>query len=89
MGINGSYTVILYDEMAQHFLIDNLEAILEFEKDSTKFQGQPWTPQQDYCLTDLYNKNVPTGEIAVTLKRSTSSIHARLKKLGLTDQRQA
>ncbi len=88
MGQNGSYTSVLYNQSAQHFILDNLDAILEFEKISTELQGQPWTPQQDQCLLDLHRKGVPMEEIAVTLKRNNSSIRSRLKKLGVTEQKE-
>lgn len=87
IGKNGPYTCILYNTSAQHFIMDNLDAIMEFEKDSTEFQGQPWTPQQDQCLLDLHHKGVPTEEIAITLKRNNSSIRSRLKKLGVTERK--
>ncbi len=87
VGQNGPYTGVFYDETAQHFIMDNLDAILEFEKNSTELQGHSWTPQQDQCLLDLYRKGVPMEEIAVTLKRNNSSIRSRLKKLGVAEQK--
>lgn len=81
-GKNGDYTAVLYNKQAQQFIIDNLDAILEFEPDTAGLQGQPWSKEHDECLVDLYKKDVSISEIAVTLKRSTSSVRSRLKKLG-------
>ena len=36
---------------------------------------------------DLFNKNVPVSEIAETLMRTETGIRARLKKIGLIDNR--
>lgn len=83
MGTHGVYHVVVYDVSAQHFVIDNLDAILEYEHACTSMQGQPWSIAHDECLMDLYRKNVPIYEIARTLKRNRSSVKTRLKKLGL------
>ena len=64
------------------FIIDNLDAILTAENMQTQMQGAPWTKEHDDCLIDLYKKSVPVSEIAITLKRSTSAVRGRLKKLG-------
>ena len=50
-------------------------------------QGQPWTTTHDEILTDLFRKQVPVKEIAVTLKRTEIGIRSRLKKLGLIERR--
>ena len=81
-GMNGAYTAVLYNRNAQQFIIDNLDAVLEFERETMKLQGKPWSQEYDECLVDLFKKGVPESEIAITLKRNTSSIRARLKKLG-------
>ena len=82
-GLNGTYFVVVYNLAAQHFILDNLGAILEFESTKKENQGQPWSQEHDSCLKDLYEKGVPINEIAVTLKRNNGSIRARLKKLNL------
>lgn len=82
MGMNGPYTVVLYNKSAQQFVVDNLDAITERELEVTKHQKEPWSQAHDECLVDLFKKGVPESEIAVTLKRTTSAIRARLKKLG-------
>lgn len=85
MSQNGVYFVVVYDLNAQHFIVDNLDAIVDYEHSKTENQGQPWLPDHDACLRDLYAKGVPVPEIAVTLRRNSGSIRARLKKLGLTE----
>lgn len=85
MSQNGAYFVVVYDLNAQHFIIDNLDTIVDHEHSKTENQGQPWLPDHDACLRDLYAKGVPVPEIAVTLKRNSGTIRARLKKLGLAE----
>lgn len=83
-GLNGTYFVVVYDIAAQHFILDNLDAIIEFENTKKENQGLTWSQEHDSCLKDLYEKGVPINEIAITLKRNSGSIRARLKKLGLS-----
>ena len=67
-------------------ILDNIYAIIELntpQKESADLQWQPWTPNYDEALIDLYNKQVPLSEIAVTLKRTETAIRARLKRLGI------
>lgn len=93
MGMNGEYIVIVYSREAQQFILDNIEAIVchanTAEKNTKAYenQGQPWTSAHDECLIDLFSKGVPVSEIAVTLKRSEGGICARLKRLGLIENR--
>ena len=89
-GSNRTYTVILYNKEAQKFLIDNMGIILKSRNEiaiEAELQGLPWTPAQEECLVDLFQKNVSVSEIAVTLKRTPEGILARLKKLGLIEHR--
>lgn len=79
----GPYQVVVYNVEAQHFLIDNLDAMIDAENLKAEMQGKAWLQTHDECLKDLYQKGVPLSEIAITLKRNTSSVRARLKKLGL------
>ena len=83
--INGPYSVVVYDREAQHFIIDNLDAALDAYRAKTENQGQPWAPEHDRCLLDLHQKGVPVSEIAITLKRNSGAVRARLKKLGITE----
>lgn len=89
-GSSGSYSVTVYNTDAQHFLLDHIEAIAEANRQASaskvgyaEFQGKPWEPAHDETLVDLFKKNVPISEIAVTLKRTESAIYSRLKKHGL------
>ena len=83
--LNGPYSVVVYDREAQHFIIDNLDAALDAYRAKTENQGQPWAPEHDRCLLDLHQKGVPVSEIAITLKRNSGAVRARLKKLGITE----
>lgn len=96
-GPNGRYWTVVYNLDAQHFILDNIDGIIshnstktgqkvEREKPAEK-QGEPWTANYDEALTDLFKKNVPIPEIAVTLKRSEGGIRARLVRLGLIEKR--
>ena len=79
---NGPYQVVVYSTSAQHFILDNLDAILAMENHQGELRGMPWSTEHDNCLIDLYQKSVPLTEIAVTLKRSVSAVRRRLKQLG-------
>ena len=83
IGDKGPYQAVVYDVAAQQFIVENLDAILPAADMQTELQGTPWEKAHDDCLIDLYQKSVPISEIAVTLKRSTSAIRGRLKKLDL------
>lgn len=94
VGQSGTYRVTVYNADAQQFILDNIDAVIEINNQKTsasektaEYQGQPWTTTYDETLIDLFQKNVPISEIAVTLKRSDGGIRARLKKLGLIDKR--
>lgn len=91
VGMNGEYIVVVYNRDAQQFIVDNMEAIVAITDNTSDKkidnQGLPWTSVQEECLIDLFNKNVPVSEIATTLKRTETGIRARLKKLGLIDNR--
>ena len=85
MGANGSYRVVVYDLKAQHFLLDNLDAVIDRENAQAALQGRPWDPEQDRRLAELHRSGASYGEIAVVLQRSTSAIRSRLKKQGLLE----
>lgn len=84
-GRNGTYQVVVYNTAAQQFLVDNLDAVLAVGNWQAEMQGAPWRREHDDRLLDLYNKSVPLREIAIELKRSTSAVRSRLKKLGIAD----
>lgn len=80
----GPYQVVVYNLDAQHFILDNLDAVIQAENLDGELSSKPWTAAHEACLVDLYKKGVPMSEIAITLKRGTNSIRSRLHKLGLT-----
>lgn len=82
-GLNGPYFVTVYHLAAQHFIVDNLDAVIAFENSKKENQGHPWTQEHDHCLIDLYQKGVAINRIAATLKRNTGEVRSRLKKLNL------
>ena len=82
-GANGSYTVVVYNENAQRYIVDNIDAILEAEKLRFKMQGMPWSQAEDEFLEEQAARGVPVYDIALALKRNISSVRARTKKLGL------
>jgi hypothetical protein len=92
-GQYGSYYVMLYNLDAQHFILDNIEAVLAFDNDNgtdsadVENQGRSWSNEHNEMLIDLFKKGVSCSEIAITLKRTETGIRARLKRLGLIDQR--
>lgn len=79
--LNGPYTVVTYHLDAQHFVLDNIDAMIAYEQSRTENQGKPWSAEEDRYLLDLHQKNVPINEIALELKRNNSAIRARLKNL--------
>ena len=89
--MNGEYVVVVYSRDAQQFILDNIEAIVaNISNVSTKKadnQEQAWTAAHEECLVNLFNKNVPVSEIAETLMRTETGIRAKLKKMGLIDNR--
>lgn len=82
-GLNGPYFVVTYDLAAQHFVLDNLDAVIQIQTEKKENQGQPWNQEQEQCLLELYRDNVPIKEIAAKLKRSSGAIRSRLEKLGI------
>ena len=78
-----TYDVVTYGADAQRFIVDNLDAIIASENARRSRKNEPWGKSEDECLVDLIRKNVPIGEISITLKRESSGVRARAKKLGL------
>lgn len=77
------YQVLVYTPQAQHFVVDNLEAVTAFDQARLERQGQPWTAEEDARLQELYGQEMPVGRIARELRRRVSAVRARLRKLGL------
>ena len=84
MGQQGLYRVVVYNEDAQHFILDNLDGVLEIDRKPTlkrENQGKPWTDEQDQQLRELYGKQLSLTEIANTMQRTRDGVKKRLKKL--------
>ena len=84
-GNNGPYFVVVYNIDAQHFILDNLDAIINFRNAKKENQGHPWSAEDDQILKERYQRGVPVKDIAVELKRNNGAIRARLKKFGLLE----
>lgn len=82
-GSAGVYHVVVYSTAAQHFIVDNLDSIIDAAKQQAEMQGTPWTQELDTRLTALRKASVPASEIADILKRSASAVRSRMKRLGL------
>lgn len=89
LGQYGNYNVIVYNLDAQHFIIDNIEAVLAFDNKVYKSkmnldnQGKSWDKEQDEMLVGLYNRGFTVNEIAKSLKRGEKAIRIRLRKYGI------
>lgn len=94
-GRYGVFNVNTYNENAQKFIVDNLDLIIRHAQEPklkiTNTQANSpqtsaekvWTEAQDITLLDLYNKDVPLYEIAVTFKCSIDEVKNRLRTLGV------
>ena len=87
-GQRGPYTVIVYNREAQQFILDNLDGAIAWSRHAREgadlqLRGRPWTQDHEEILVDLFRKQVPIQEIAVTLKRTENGVRSKLKKLGL------
>ena len=82
-GMNGPYQVVTYNTAAQHFILDNLDAIIELINEKKENQGKPWTPEEDQQLRQLTQQAVPLREIALILKRNSGAVRVHLRKLGI------
>ena len=83
IGQNGPYHAVVYNAAAQHFVLDNLDAIIAEVKDAVALQGTPWTQEQDEMLAQMHAGGEPIKQIAAVLKRRPSAVVSRVKKLGL------
>ena len=83
IGQNGPYHDVVYNAAAQHFVLDNLDAIIAEVKDAVALQGTPWTQEQDEMLAQMHAGGEPIKQIAAVLKRRPSAVVSRVKKLGL------
>lgn len=82
-GMNGPYSVVVYNLAAQQFLLDNLDGVIEMKNAVQENQGKPWTAEEDTTLRRLWQSQTEIKQIAASLKRNSGAVRARLKKLGL------
>ena len=90
-GQHGSYSIVCYNESAQQFVYDNIDAIIEYnnqrkpkrEKKPRKNEPEDivWSPGLDAFVLDLVSNNVPVYEIAERLHCSKDAIERRISKL--------
>ena len=87
MGQNGEYTSVVYDQQAQQFILDNLDAIIAINAAPLhENQGKPWEPEEDAWLRQAVQTGVEVKKMSAELKRTRAAIRARLEKLGLTEE---
>ena len=89
-----TFFVNVFDKRAQSFVLEHMDEIIEINNahkaariEREELQGTPWSKDHEDILVDLFKKNVPVSEIAITLKRSETGIRSKLKKLGLIEHR--
>ena len=90
-GPYGVYTATLYSTKAQQYIYDNLEEIINSQNKkripTAEHQGKPWTEEQEKKLTELFYNGASLSDMANAMMRSSEGIKARLKKLGLIENR--
>ena len=92
-GQHGIYYVMLYNIEAQHFIIDNIEAVLKLSKKqeddvrSFENQGRPWSVEHEEMLINMFNQGATVSEMSTRLQRNSGGIRARLKRLGLIEHK--
>lgn len=86
----GIYNLVLYNRMAQQFIIDNFEAIAEINntKPSRENQGLPWSKDDEVLMIAMFRENAKISDIAKELKRTSGGVRARLQLLGLLNNNQ-
>lgn len=82
-GTRGMYAVVLYNAAAQRFILDNLDAILAFDQTRLEREGQPWSPEEEARLRELWGEKTPVRRIARNLRRSAGSVRAKMREMGL------
>ena len=82
MGYRGPYPAIVLKPQAQSFLTDNIGSLFELVGIPQK-KGEPWTPEDEEKLVELYQSETPLPLIALKLSRTRGAVKARLSYLGL------
>lgn len=88
-GEQGTYSYLLYNNDAQHFIIDNIEAILAFDN-NTYLQylnidnnGRSWSTEDNRTVVKSFKEGLTVGEIAALVKRSERAVRIRLRRNGI------
>ena len=86
-GQNGDYTAVVYDQQAQQFILDNLDAIIAINATPLhENQGKPWGPEEDTYLRQAAQAGADVKVMSAELKRTRAAVRARLEKLGLIQE---
>ena len=83
MGQYGAYTAVVYDLPMQRFILDNLDSVTQLEQSRTENSDKPWSLEDDAQLRAMQAAGATTRQMSQSLRRTTSSTRARLRKLGL------
>ena len=92
----GKRRYITYDKNAQQFIFDNLPSIAEvcereamqkaeIKRQQTENKGKPWSRDEDDKLRVLFECGMSLKDTAAELRRTKTSIKARLAHLGLRE----
>ena len=88
-GQNGDYTAVVYDQQAQQFILDNLDAIIAINAAPLhENQGKPWEPEEDAYLRQAVQAGADVKDMSAELKRTRAAVRARLERLGLAENRE-
>ena len=78
---------MVYDQQAQQFILDNLDAIIAINAAPLhENQGKPWEPEEDAYLRQAVQAGADVKDMSAELKRTRAAVRARLEKLGLTEK---
>lgn len=82
-----TYNVMAFTVAGQRFIAENVDAIVDSERRRFQNQRMPWSHDDDVLIQDLYYAGTPFHEIALQVKRSSTSVREHCKKLGLMPRR--
>ena len=78
---------MVYDQQAQQFILDNLDAIIAINATPLhENQGKPWGPEEDTYLRQAAQAGADVKVMSAELKRTRAAVRARLEKLGLIQE---
>lgn len=89
-GSYGTYNVILYNNNAQVYILDNMNSILDCMKDFLQDKKNTfinshskWTTEEEQKLLESYNNGITIKELSLEHKRPESAIKRRLRRKGI------